>query len=139
MSRKKTEVPDLDVAGLLALKTYERPDAARAEKNIQSIMRGIHAFERGPSTQAVNRKLGIFAQPRYGIAVLFVLFLGLHLIDRPVPSVSAGSVALEEPSSGLDIMASIDTNRTKAVAVPGIKPAYNPLAGEAASFTDYSK
>jgi len=141
MSRKKTEIPDLDVAGLLALKIYERPDVVRTEKSVQSILRGIHAFEKSPSTQVSNRKFGwVFAQPRYGVAALFVFFLGLHLLDRPEPATSMGSSVLEDPSSGMEAMAAVvDTNRTKAASVPGIAPVYNPLADESASFSDYGK
>lgn len=139
MSRNKTDVLNLDIAGLLALKTYERPDAGRAEKNIQSILREVRALEKRPSVQTMNQKLGIFAQPRYGIAALFVIFLGLHLIDRPMPQMSMGSTSLDDTSSGIHAMAAFDTNLTKAASVPGIEPAYNPLAGESAPFTPRDK
>ena len=137
MSRKNKQIPDLDIAGLLALRAYERPDTARAEKNIQSILREVRTLSHRPSAQELNRKLGIFAQPRYGIAALFIIFLGLHLIDRPVPAGGTGPSAIERPSTGQEIAASMETNRTRSVSIPGIEPVYKPLSGEPATFVNF--
>lgn len=140
MSRnKKTETPGLDIAGLLALKTYERPDGSRSEKNIQNIMRTVRATNNAPSLLFFPDKsfAWMFAQPRYGVAALFIIFLGLHLLDRPVP-VSPGPAGLERPEPAAAITLA-GTNQINAAQVPGIAPAYTSLAGEAPPLSAYVK
>lgn len=139
MKKEKTEAPELDIAGLLALKKYERPEEARIEKNIQNIMRTVRSTSNMPSLLLFPDKsfAWMFAQPRYGIAALFVLFLGLHLLDRPMPVSSANPLAvIKEP--GAEMIASVDTNRLKAASVPGIEPPFS-LAGEPAALSSYLK
>lgn len=130
----KTAGPGLDITGLLALKTFERPDGARAEKNIQNIMREVRAADRLPSLLLFPDKsfAWMFTQPRYGVAALFILFLGLHLLERPLPVGTAGSAILKAPGPAETVAAS-GTNHIKAVTVPGLVPkAYSSFA-EAAS------
>jgi len=137
---EKAAIPDLDVSGLLALKTYERPDAKRTEKNIQNIMREVRTTSNVPSLLLFPDKSAawMFAQPRYGVAALFIIFLGLHLLDHPLPAVLVGPVAIhKEP--GADIMAAVDTNRLKAAAVPGLTPAYSSPAGEPGALSSFVK
>jgi hypothetical protein len=85
---------ELDIAGLLSLRAFERPDAARAEKNIQNTMHAVRSADRLPWLLLFPDKnvAGIFSQPRYGVAALFVIFLGLHLLDQPMPSGTVLSV-----------------------------------------------
>jgi hypothetical protein len=139
MKKETTELPELDIAGLLALKKYERPDARRAEKNIQNIMRDVRTTSNIPSLLIFPDKsfAWMFAQPRYGVAALFLLFLGLHLLDRPMPVESVGSVA-SIPAPGPDIAASVDTNQLKAAAIPGIALPFS-IAGEPAPLSSYLK
>jgi len=139
MKKVKTEAPELDIAGLLALKKYERPDETRIEKNIQNVMREVRATSNMPSLLLFPDKnfTWMFAQPRYGVAALFLLFLGLHLLDRPMPVAAGRPVAvIKEP--GAEIMASVDTNRLKAAAVPGITSPFS-VAGEPAPLSSYLK
>lgn len=128
--RENTEIPELDICGLLALKRYERPSANRVEKNIQNTMRTVRSTSNVPSLLIFPDKsfAWMFAQPRYGVAALFVLFLGLHLLDRPVPVASIGSMP-EIKAPGVDVMASVDTNQLKAATLPGIKLVF-PIAGK---------
>lgn len=138
---KKTAAPELDIAGLLALKTYERPEANRVEKNIQNIMRAVRAADRTPSLLLFPDKsfAWMFAQPRYGVAALFLLFLGLHLLDRPMPVATVGSVAntmIRDP--GAEMIASADTNQQKTAKIPGIAPTF-PVTGEPAALSSYLK
>lgn len=134
---KKTETAGLDVAGLLALKAYERPDAQRVEKNIQNTMRAVRSTSNIPSLFPDKSFAWMFAQPRYGVAALFVLFLGLHLLERPLPVASVGSMAVVKAPDE-EIVASVDTNQLKAVSLPGIS---RPLsfAGEPATLSSYLK
>ncbi len=137
---KKTETPDLDIAGLLALKTYERPDGGRCEKNIQNIMRTVRTTNNAPTLLFFPDKsfAWMFAQPRYGVAALFIIFLGLHLLDRPVSAVPPGAANLERPEPAAAITLA-GTNQLNAAGVPGIAPAYTSLAGEAAPLSAYVK
>jgi hypothetical protein len=131
----------LNIAGLLALKTYERPDANRTEKNIQNIMREVRTADRTPSLLLFPDKsfAWMFASPRYGVAALFILFLGLHLLDRPMPvATSAGTAVLKIPGTA-EAVAAAGTNQLKAATVPGITPTYTSLTGEPAPLSSYAK
>lgn len=139
---KKTETPELDIAGLLALKKFERPNEARVEKSIQNIVREVNTTGNYPSLLLFPDKslAWMFAQPRYGIAALFVLFLGLHLLERPLPVNSIGApTTIEAPSIG-SALATVDTNQLKAVDFPGAVPSlYGSFAGEAAPLASFAK
>ncbi|HPR83403.1 MAG TPA: hypothetical protein PLD51_06035 [Pontiellaceae bacterium] len=137
---KNTAGPELDIAGLLALKTYERPDKARAEKNIQNIMRAVRSADRTPSLLIFPDKSAawMFAQPRYGVAALFILFLGLHMLSRPMPAASLGTTNLEKPELASTVAAA-RTNQLNTAAVPGLTPTYTSLAGEPAPLSSYVK
>ncbi|MEI7850506.1 MAG: hypothetical protein WCH86_01590 [Kiritimatiellales bacterium] len=134
---KKTEGVKLDIAGLLALKAYEHPDAGRAEKNIQNTMRAVRSTS-NIQTLFPDKSFGwMFAQPRYGVAALFVLFLGLHLLERPLPDASVGSMAVVK-APDVEMLASIDTNQIKASAIPGLSSPLS-VAGEPATLSSYLK
>ena len=67
---------------LLHLKRYEMPDAARLTKNRQNIMRQVRE-ESLRERWSLGGLLEVnipwfFAEPRYGIAALFVVFAGLQ-------------------------------------------------------------
>jgi len=134
---KKTEASKLDIAGLLALKAYEHPDAARVEKNIQSTMRTVRATSNVQTLFPDKSFAWMFAQPRYGVAALFVLFLGLHLLERPLPASSVGSMAVVK-APDVESMASMDTNQLKATSIPGISLPLS-VAGEPATLSSYLK
>ena len=131
MSKKKTESLELDIEGLLALKTFERPDENRIEKNIHSTMQAVRAAHKQPSLHLFPDKstAWMFAQPRYGIAALFVLFLGLHLMQRSMPTVSVGSAGvIEEPGTELDLASVVDTNTPPSVTIPAtVRADYSSL------------
>ena len=122
----RTEDAELDLAGLLALKQYERPDQARAEKNMTNTMRAVRTAHKRPSLHHFpDKSTGwMFAQPRYGVAALFIIFLGLHLIDRPLPDAPVGSSTVEEALAGIDPLTGVDTNAVPEVELPGIDPVY---------------
>lgn len=137
---KKTEVPGLDIAGLLTLKKFERPESARTEKNIQNIMRTVRTTNNIPSLLLFPDKsfAWMFAQPRYGIAALFVIFLGMSLMDRPATSATASTSPVIKVPRAEAIMAAIDTNQLKSVSVPGIAPAFS-VAGDPEPLSSYIK
>lgn len=141
MKTEKKE--ELDIAGLLALKAYERPSAERIEKNVQSTMQAVRAAHARPSLHLFPDKsmAWMFAQPRYGIAALFVIFLGLHLVRQPVPREPVSTAAVQEPIIEMDIAAVAETNvppphAVPAVpAIPTVRPNYSPLV-RPVSFTE---
>jgi len=139
MKKGKTEQPEMDVSGLLALKKYERPDERRSEKNIQNIMRTVRTTNNIPSLLFFPDKsfAWMFTQPRYGIAALFVLFLGMNLLNRPATGLTAGTATvIKEP--GTEIMVSVDTNKLKSATIPGITPAFS-VAGDPEPLSSYLK
>jgi hypothetical protein len=132
MKKKDSPASGLDIAGLLALKAFERPSADRIEKNIQSTMRAVRTAHSRPSLHYFpDKSLGwMFAQPRYGIAALFVIFLGLHLMQRPMPDESVGASVMSEPGLEMDLSAVTQTNRTAPILPPipaSSRPAYSSL------------
>lgn len=126
--KEKTE----EVVRLLALKAYERPCEERVEKNVQNVMRAVRKSNARPSLHLFpDKSFGwMIAQPRYGIAALFVLFLGLHLLQNPFPQEAADeAVALEEPVAvGADFLAVAETNPPvmHVPALPRMTPAVRP-------------
>jgi hypothetical protein len=122
MNTTKKKSPELDIAGLVALRAYERPDPDRTEKNISNIMREVNSTQNVPTLLLFPEKglQWMIAQPRYGIAALFILFLGLHLMDHPRPPELVAQSTLRAPSPAESIIANTNTvprvNRMPALA-----------------------
>ncbi|MDF7801461.1 hypothetical protein P4C99_18430 [Pontiellaceae bacterium B1224] len=78
------EAADVLLQKLLHLKQYERPEDSRMTRNKQNIMRSVRQAQsekRKPLLDmlAVNIPW-FFAEPKYGIAALFVVFIGLQYV-----------------------------------------------------------
>ncbi|MDZ8118286.1 hypothetical protein [Pontiella agarivorans] len=75
---------DLVLQQLLHLKSYERPDPSRMTRNKQNIMRSVRQVQsrkRKPLLDLLELNIPwFFAEPKYGIAALFVAFLGLQYV-----------------------------------------------------------
>jgi len=73
---------DVLLQQLLHLKKYERPETARMTRNKQNIMRQVREASRQKSWSLGDLlEVNIpwfFAEPRYGIALLFIAFAGLQ-------------------------------------------------------------
>jgi len=125
--RTQFDDPTLDIKELLLLKAYARPDTQRVEKNIENIMHSVRAANKKPTLHHFpDKSLGwMFAQPRYGVALLFILFFGLHLLKTPVPKPLIGSSAIEEPSVGIDILSGVETNAMPEILT--VDPMYPSL------------
>ena len=69
---------------LLHLKKYETPDAARMMRNRQNIMRTVRQAQsekRKPLLDMLEINIPwFFSEPKYGIAALFVAFVGLQYV-----------------------------------------------------------
>ncbi len=122
--RAQFDDPELDVKELLILKAYARPDKDRVEKNIENIMHAVRSAHKKPSLHHFpDKSMGwMFAQPRYGVAALFLIFLGLHLLDRPVPEAPTGTTPIKTEASTEIDLPPLSTNLPPAIALPGITP-----------------
>lgn len=123
MKKNRKMMSEADLSRLLALKQFERPDEERTEKNIQNIMRTVRTVGNIPTLLLFpEKRLGwAFAQPRYGIAALFVLFLGLHLMDRPMPPAQQ---VVADPS----LQAPLAAESAVSIAVQTNRPATAPFS-----------
>lgn len=78
------EQADLVLQQLLHLKAYERPDPSRMTRNKQNIMRAVRQAQtekRKPLLDILELNIPwFFAEPKYGVAALFVAFLGLQYV-----------------------------------------------------------
>ena len=122
--QKAFDAQEPDVAELLALKVYERPAAARVEKSIENIMHAVRSAHKRPSLHHFPDKslTWMFAQPRYGVAALFIIFLGLHLLKSPMPENPVGSGAIKEPVAGIEMQGGVDTNAVPAIGILAVDP-----------------
>jgi hypothetical protein len=69
---------------LMHLKNYETPETARMTRNKQNIMRQVRQSQAG-KRKSLGDLLEVnmpwfFAEPKYGIAALFVAFVGLQYV-----------------------------------------------------------
>jgi hypothetical protein len=98
---------------LLHLKRYERPDAARMVRNRQNIMRCVREVNSRKRLSLTSLMEGnipwFFAEPRYGIAALFIIFAALQFWGVSVQKEGSGqpgiytggsNIALTERNAG---------------------------------------
>lgn len=116
-----------DLFGLLSLKRFEHPDEVRIEKNVQTVMQAVRAAHQRPSLLLFpDKSMGwMFAQPRYGIAALFILFLVLHMCKGPVSTIPSSVNVVTQPVSGGEVMTTLKTNAVPALGVPAGLPEYS--------------
>ncbi|QBG49090.1 hypothetical protein EGM51_17430 [Verrucomicrobia bacterium S94] len=116
------EQADLILQQLLHLKSYERPDPSRMTRNKQNIMRSVRqAQARKPKPFLDMLEFSIpwfFAEPKYGIAALFLAFLGLQYVGM-----STRQTAMETGiyTSG-DLMATYHSSGESAAVVSNRYP-----------------
>ncbi|MEI6891930.1 MAG: hypothetical protein V5783_07140 [Pontiella sp.] len=103
---------------LLHLKQYERPDAARMTRNKQNIMRSVRQSQSEKRKPLLDRlEINIpwfFSEPKFGIAALFVAFVGLQYVGVNARN-SATSTGIYTSTASLsyeqDAVVSVVTNR----------------------------
>lgn len=77
------EPADLMLQNLFHLKGFETPDASRMVRNKQNIMRQIRQESHKKTSIGDLIELNfpwLFAEPKYGVAILFVAFAGLQYL-----------------------------------------------------------
>jgi len=135
------EVSESELDDLLELKVYARPEEARVEKNIENTMHAVRAAHKKPSLHHFPDKstAWMFAQPRYGVAALFIIFLALLLLDRPMPKVSIDVAPLKIEPSGGDVADMLSTNFPPKMVLPGWVPSDRLGSRELGDFVDPKK
>lgn len=114
------EQADVMLQQLLQLKTYEKPDPSRMTRNKQNIMRQVRQAQSEKRKPLLDRlEINIpwfFAEPKYGIAALFVAFFGLQYVGMTTRQ-SAMDTGVYTPTDHLavyeqeDIPSSVISNR----------------------------
>lgn len=111
---------DLMLKQLLQLKAYEKPDSSRMTRNKQNIMRQVRQSQSEQRKPLLDRlELNIpwfFAEPKYGIAALFVAFVGLQYAGISAKNSSASTGIYTTTSSvanyeAQDISSAVVSNR----------------------------
>ena len=125
----KAELGESDLSELLALKVFERPSSDRFDKNVKSTLLAVRLAHKRPSLlHFPDKSMGwMLAQPRYGIALVFLIFLGLHLLQRPVSSSQGRSGGIEVPDPGEEWVATLETNEVPVPRIPDYSSLTNPV------------
>ncbi len=133
MSNPKDRVAAEDPADvllrqLLHLKKYERPETARMTRSKQNIMRQV----REASSQK-RWSLGdllevnipwFFAEPRYGIALLFVVFAGLQFWGASSREEAQDETGIYASGGNISVLEQASTISTNQVSYPELPRDY---------------
>ena len=109
---------------LLFLKRYERPDPASLARNRQNIMREVRqagAKQKWSLGDLLEMHIPwFFAEPRYGLAALFVLFAGLQFWGAHFQGQLKGTdfAGTQQPAANYATLASASTNNSPQVKYP---------------------
>ncbi len=116
------EQVDLLLRRLLHLKRYETPSLERITKNKHNIMRRVRDASHKPRwTLADLLELNIpwfFAEPRYGIAALFIVFAGLQFLGINSHKTEQNKADLYVSSRNLAAIESPVTFSTNHISYP---------------------
>jgi hypothetical protein len=113
---------DVLLQQLLHLKSYETPDAIRMAKNKQNIMRQVReANSRTHWSLSDLLEVNIpwfFAEPRYGIAALFVVFATLQFLGANMQKEVRGKTGVYTRNSGMAVAGQGSDIFTNSVSYP---------------------
>jgi len=121
------EIPPVDPADALLrqlfhLKGYETPDAARMTRSKQNIMRQVReANSRNRWSLSDLLEVNIpwfFAEPRYGIAALFVVFAGLQFWGVNTQKQVRGKTGIYTSESNVAVLDQSTVFSTNRVSYP---------------------
>lgn len=121
----QNEEQDKLLQHLFHLKGYERPDPARMTKNQQNIMRRVREAN-GRRRWGLADLLEVnipwfFAEPRYGMAALFIVFASLQFwgVNSQVASRDGGEIYAE--AGGLALLETKTTEiYTNSISYPDV-------------------
>lgn len=110
---------------LFHLKSYEVPDPDRMTRNKQNIMRQVREVNSRARWDLFDLlEVNIpwfFAEPKYGIAALFVAFAGLQYLgasSRNMPDSRTGIYTASDQMASLERRATISTNTVSYPMLP---------------------
>ena len=110
---------------LMHLKKYEVPEASRLTRNKQNIMRQVREVssqKKRVLSDLIEVNISWFyAEPRYGIAFLFIIFAGLQFFwgSSRGPSLERGGIYISGDSvATYEASGSISTNRVSYPILP---------------------
>ncbi|MCF7818560.1 MAG: hypothetical protein K9M54_11835 [Kiritimatiellales bacterium] len=117
---------DVLLQQLLHLKRYEIPDTHRMVKNKQNIMRLVRessSRKRWSLSDLIEVNIPwFFAEPRYGIAALFIVFAGLQFVgvnsQRQAAHNKMGIYTSDQGLASLDASMAASTNRFTYPKIP---------------------
>jgi NTP pyrophosphatase (non-canonical NTP hydrolase) len=118
------ESADVLLQQLFHLKGYEVPDAARMTRNKQNIMRQvreINSKKRWSLSDLLEMNIPwFFAEPRYGIAALFVVFAALQFWGASTAKQESGGAGLYAQGHGMTVAGQNSGVYTNSVSYPKI-------------------
>lgn len=113
---------DVLLRQLFHLKDYEVPDAARMIRNKQNIMRQVREASSGQRWSLADLlEVNIpwfFAEPKYGIAALFVVFAGLQYLGINPRNASQSHTGIYTASDGMAAFEQHTAISTNTVSYP---------------------
>ena len=114
---------DILLKQLLHLKTYERPETARMTRNKQNIMRQVREVKSRKHwnlSDLLEMNIPwLFAEPRYGVALLFVAFAMLQFWGVSTQKAQQKEAAIYASGNSMTALnASADNTATNALNYP---------------------
>lgn len=113
---------DMLLSRLLHLKKYETPDVDRMVKHRQNIMRQVREESSRPDWSMGDLlELNIpwfFAEPRYGIAALFVVFAGLQFWAANSQKQASGRTGIYTSNNSVSMMDQNTSFSTNNISYP---------------------
>ena len=119
------DVADELLQKLFHLKSYEIPDSERMTRNKQNIMRRVREVNSRTRWDLFDLlEVNIpwfFAEPKYGIAALFIAFASLQYLgvsSRHIPNGQTGIYTASDQMASLDRRTTISTNMVSYPELP---------------------
>ena len=117
LDAKADEKADVLLQQLIHLKQFETPDPDRMRRSKQNIMRGVRQAQAGKRKPLLDlMELNIpwfFAEPKYGIAAVFVAFIGLQYVGTTARNSSKSTgIYTTGTMAALEQSSTISTNNT---------------------------
>jgi predicted anti-sigma-YlaC factor YlaD len=88
----------LQIKQLISLKKFEEPRSVVEARGVSNIMREVRLSEEKVSENEA-RWLWLFSEPRYGLAMLLVIFLGLNILKSEDPSHGSTVTLFSHPAN----------------------------------------
>ncbi|MFC1467683.1 hypothetical protein ACFLQY_03210 [Verrucomicrobiota bacterium] len=84
------------IKDLLSLRRYEEPKSGRVERGVANIMREVRLSE-DRYERRQSHLCWMFSEPRYGVALLFMVFIGINLARTDHDHYATAMVPQDDP------------------------------------------